>query len=165
MHTMDTTTAHILNSINKEFYTKNASSFSQTRTKGWHGWERLVDVCGIPSSVLDIACGNMRFKSFLEQTAPTTEIAYFGIDACDELCSDARSSQYQNLDIISAALEGKDLKRLVDAPQCELVVAFGFMHHVPTLEARKRIMSLIAEKAVEGGAACVSFWRFGFVIS
>jgi len=160
MRTMDTETAHILNSINKEFYAKNASSFSQTRSQGWQGWERLIEICGIPKSVLDIACGNMRFKSFLQQIAPKDEFAYYGIDTCNELVTRAESLHYQNLDMVSAALEGKDIEVLVEAPSCELVVAFGFMHHVPTMKARRRIMNLIAGKTADGGAACISFWRF-----
>lgn len=110
--------------------------------------------------MLDVACGNMRFMTFIKQIAPNAEFAYYGIDTCDELVTSEDSLQYQNLDIISEALEGNDLKRLVAAPSCELVVAFGFMHHVPTVQARKRIVEFVVGKTIEGGAACLSFWRF-----
>ena len=158
---MDMVTARKLNSINRRFYEDNALSFSDTRQQGWPGWERVIELCGIPSSVLDIACGNLRFARFLRSAAPDADIAYYGIDISDELVSLGDcSAAYQKLDVVDAALTGLELDTLVEAPSCQLVVAFGFMHHVPGTDARMRIMKLIADKMAPGGLACLSFWQF-----
>ena len=67
--------------LNTEFYERNAASSSQTRTAPWEGWRRCMAACGfddsdgaaldqpvdaqIADSVLDIACGNLRFETIL----------------------------------------------------------------------------------------------------
>lgn len=157
---MDTKTAHILNTINQEFYRNNAATFSATRAQAWQGWERVISLCPPFTSVLDVACGNQRFRAFLDEVHPDKVIEYYGIDACDELAACDGGSRYQKLDLVDAVLKGDDLAALVKAPPCDLVVSFGFMHHVPGMQARLRIMEMLGAQTKPGGMACVSFWRF-----
>ncbi len=88
---MDIATAQELIELTNRFYEQVGDSFSQTRHTAWEGWKRCLSALdsaacedpasanaranGIPStkttaaestlSVLDVACGNLRFADFL----------------------------------------------------------------------------------------------------
>jgi hypothetical protein len=182
---MNTVVAKKLCAMNTAFYANNAKSFSDTRKVPWPGWQRCMDVMGYGSeaarpgaarsgaarasvtrtddvlSVLDMACGNMRFKSFLENYYNHTIASYYAIDNCDALAMNTASDvAYQDLDILDVLASGGSLAKAIHTPPCDLSVAFGFMHHVPLQEWRASILkALIAHTAV-GGFIAVSFWMF-----
>ena len=212
---MDKRTALKLAELNNRFYRENAQSFSGTRQSGWPGWSRAFGQVGVPRSVLDVACGNARFKAFLDERSDATPYDYHAIDSCPDLlpdelqelfqrtglphsgsqgpfqrtdfppanlkesfrCSDLPPSgprgslwhsdlsphlrgSFQCVDIVSALIEGRDLLREVTAPACDLVVCFGFMHHVPTSSARHALLDFLVKKTMPGGHVVVSFWQF-----
>jgi len=188
METMDKSTALKLAELNKRFYHGNARSFSGTRQSGWPGWSRVLDQVGAPHSVLDVACGNARFKAFLDERPHFPAYDYHALDSCPELVppglraplqhenslpsylqaagrqadfplSESRVS-FQCIDLVSALVEGRDLLPEISAPACDLVVCFGFMHHVPTDAARHALLDFLVQKTVPGGCAAVSFWQF-----
>ncbi len=69
------------------FYAEHAASFASTRQQAWHGWERLLpSLRTLPPSftVLDAACGNMRFEHFLAGHGLHPAAAH-AVDACPEL--------------------------------------------------------------------------------
>ena len=97
---MNRETVRALCQLNTEFYERNAASFSQTRTAPWEGWRRCMAACGfdgldealgpsmdtqIADSVLDIACGNLRFEAFLANTYPHVDWSFFAVDNCEPL--------------------------------------------------------------------------------
>ncbi len=96
---MDTQLARNLIALDNAFYRANAESFSATRSTPWAGWsEMLHDVRGAfgaspgELSVLDLACGNMRFAAFLAEELPKTHILYHGIDASSDLAALAHAA-------------------------------------------------------------------------
>lgn len=180
---MDIATAKKLCQVNTDFYRAHAASFSETRRVGWAGWEKVLAAAewgsktlvaadgkaGESAAVLDVACGNMRFATFLAERAG--ECAYFGADNCAALVPDAlKAAQFQQLDIVGALLScvseagarqsGAALAAAIDAPCADLTVAFGFMHHIPTEEARAALLFALLAKTKPGGAVAVSFWEF-----
>ncbi len=73
---MDIATARSLIELNNRFYTRNAASFSATRSAPWAGWRALSELlaqhgwsnpdddgtgAAEERRVLDLACGNLRF--------------------------------------------------------------------------------------------------------
>ena len=147
--------------------------------------------------VLDVACGNMRFASFLREELGGCGIDYFAVDDCDglvpELASDDRFvGHFQNVDLIGELAQGharadshagvngattldefgarfalsehsadaEGLASRIDAPSCNFVGCFGFMHHVPSFDLRVSLLRALLEKTAPGGVACVSFWQF-----
>ena len=93
---MNTETARALCAITSAFYRDNAGSFSSTRHGAWAGWERALDQAGFtadtpPSRVLDVACGNMRFLSFLESRYPGSSFDYRAVDNCPALAGNGAS--------------------------------------------------------------------------
>lgn len=163
---MDARSAHTLNQINRTFYDTFAASFSETRTAAWPGWERIVGRIGVPLSVLDLASGNQRFERFIAMSGPEFDTAFYCVDICEALSRDgvdvpgASSICLQELDVVDAVLRGRDLTALIEAPDCDLSVAFGFMHHVPGADARAAVLRSLVDKTLPGGFVAVSFWRF-----
>ncbi len=161
------------------FYARHAASFSQTRQRGWDGWARLLPYleeervrdgrAGVACkadgevSILDVACGNFRFASFLAEMLPQVSWYVQGIDACDELAQlrpplpDQVHIHFEQQDIIAALRTGA---AFAEESAFDGVVSFGFMHHVPTRALRARLMQTLIDAVKPGGMVAVSFWRF-----
>ena len=163
-------TAERLSRVTSEFYAQQAQSFSATRQMPWQGWQRCLDampqlLAGEKPAVLDIGCGNLRFARFLCDEAGIVPAKYFAVDNCKPLVesgnTDAHVSElaFIELDVIKSLLDGTLSSRLI-TPPCDLVVAFGFLHHVPGAEKRLQLLRTLLEKAKPGGFVCVSFWQF-----
>lgn len=161
---MDRSTAHMLNRLNARFYEDNAQSFSSTRRSSWAGWERALDLLGLgqpPCSVLDLACGNLRFEAFLAQRYPTASFEATCIDSCPSLSGllelpGSVQARFVEHDLVGLLLEGEELQ----LPPSELTVCFGFMHHVPGSELRQRLLQQIFLSAPPSSCVAVSFWQF-----
>ena len=132
-------------------------------------------------SVLDVGCGNLRFERFLaERSIPFRAVA---LDRCVELISKGREALEANdspttphprktfepsvdlreADVIGALLDGDDAsldESLESAEGYDLVVAFGFMHHVPGSDARGRLCRALFKAVAPGGYLALSFWQF-----
>jgi len=78
------------NTLNKNFYSRNAESFSNTRAVVWAGWDKLFEHIAPPDSVLDVGCGNGRFFKAVKQV--NSEIEYLGVDSSTELIEIARKN-------------------------------------------------------------------------
>lgn len=128
-------------------------------------------------SVLDIACGNLRFEAFLEREYPAIDWQLFAIDNCEPLvdASDAALAKKVNFtceDIISNMLEDLPAIEPANAPATEtapalaqsipfdLAVSFGFMHHIPGFDLRVRFLKEALSYVKPGGHLVVSFWQF-----
>lgn len=163
-------TAEQLSRITSEFYAQQAQSFSATRQMPWQGWQKCLDampqlLAGEKPSVLDVGCGNLRFARFLCDEAGIVLSKYFAVDNCKPLVEsgDAGAQVFElafiELDVIKSLLDNTLSSRLT-VPACDLVVAFGFLHHVPGAENRLQLLRTLLEKTKPGGFVCVSFWQF-----
>ena len=121
---------------------------------------------GTTLRVLDLACGNLRFARFLAGALPVTQIGYRGVDNCPGLSEADRDglpgnlqAKVDDIDVISCLL-ADGLGQVLGGSCYDLVVCFGFMHHVPTGTARARLLRALLLATRPGGLCCVSFWRF-----
>ena len=140
--------------------------------------------------ILDVACGNVRFKGFLESALPNVTWNYCAVDNCEQLVGTPAGVAFTPCDIVSALIEGRALpfvprgsegkgvasvsgSSMGDACEdaacrgagsegvnADLTVCFGFFHHVPGREARKRLLRALCAATVPGGLVAVSLWRF-----
>ena len=163
-------TAKRLSYVTSEFYAQQAQSFSATRQTPWQGWQRCLDampqlLAGEKPSVLDVGCGNLRFARFLRDKAGIVPAKYFAVDNCKPLVENGEADTHVSelafieLDVIKSLLDGTLSSRLI-IPPCDLVVAFGFLHHVPGAQKRSQLLGTLLEKTKPGGFVCVSFWQF-----
>lgn len=184
---MTRATVRALCQLNTEFYEHNAASFSQTRTAPWEGWRRCMAACGfddsdgaaldqpvdaqIADSVLDIACGNLRFEAFLANAYPHIDWSFFAVDNCEPLVASgqediAKKVHFTCEDIVSDLLEGlpaaepANIPALAAATPFDLVVSFGFLHHIPSFDLRQRFLLEALSQVKPGGYLVVSFWQF-----
>ena len=169
-------TISLLLQINKCFYNQHAEHFSHTRASAWKGWTRCVKYveCMTHSVdecyVLDVACGNLRFESFLQESLPKVRFSYTALDNCLALARDYMHEQasvanisFVCSDVIAALQAGEKL--LDGVPQnveCmyDVAVSFGFMHHIPTMQLRMRLLDELIASVRSGGYVMVSFWEF-----
>ncbi len=176
---MNDQTAQQLCELNNSFYHNNAASFSETRVAPWSGWRRCValvrEVLETSSSVyftesarqrglsvFDLACGNLRFELFFNAEMPHASITYYAVDNCSSLLPDMPDLclNYQDLDILNLVCQGIAIQEYLEAPPCDLSVAFGFLHHVPTLEYRREVLLSLIKQTCPGGLVIVSLWQF-----
>ena len=133
---MDASTIHTLKELDNAFYAANHESFSQTRNHPWEGWKRVLAAMGnCPSTVLDMACGNMRFKAFLENEVGSGVCEYHGVDSCPSLLPPGHGGSFQQLDLIDELVAGTLAQRL-RAPECDLTVCGGCRCYIPSGELR-----------------------------
>lgn len=137
---------------------------------------------GEPLRIFDLACGNMRFERFLDRTLESMRradpadpfsadgVEFYAADSCIDLANDDWSHtrhlpylKFQNIDVLqelmrrNPACEGAGL---FCAPACDITVCFGFMHHVPSVEFRVRVLDALVRQTRPGGVIAISFWEF-----
>lgn len=180
---MDIEFAQELCELNNRFYRTWASSFSGTRHNTWPGWGRCLEETGFsakepqdatsadspikpPLTVLDVACGNLRFEGFLARNLPNRNITTYALDACDELALDGVSLpgnvavRFQHCDVIKE-LQTETLNRALNSNKpADLTVSFGFMHHIPLPEWRKALLNALLYATAPSGYVCISLWQF-----
>lgn len=172
-------TIKLLNQINRNFYQTVALEFDQTRQQPWEGWDQLLPVIkhlGRQSSehaaslrVLDLGCGNGRFGKYLADelesggASQSIKLKYTGVDSSDQLLAAAQvkfpEGKYVVHDIIEQLIEpdSPELGELPNNQDC--VVAFGFLHHIPSSELRLKFLERCRQATRAGGRAILTAWH------
>lgn len=150
---MDEETQQNLINLTSQFYSSVASSFSETRQSAWRGWERVCESVELPNefSLLDVACGNLRFEKFLLEKNLTPRVAYC-YDNCEALLPEDVPDfvQFESIDLFA-----NQVNTIADFAVC-----FGFMHHIPSFERRRSFLKAIVDNVNCGGYVALSFWQF-----
>ena len=159
--------ARRLSQVTSEFYVHQAQSFSATRQMPWQGWKQCLDA--VPHlkdveklRVLDIGCGNLRFARFLIEQVGLKLESYVAVDNCEPLVNCGNISMPVTLiktDIVNNLLDNR-LSEQLRIPASDLVVVFGFLHHVPGVQNRVEFLKTLLDETKPGGYLCVSFWQF-----
>jgi tRNA (uracil-5-)-methyltransferase TRM9 len=182
---MDSKTRDQLNRINRAFYAAVAEDFSATRERPWPGWKRVLENakrCHEPGRagellrVLDVGCGNGRFASFLAAECDL-EFRYLGIDSNRALlaiarrrCRNAPHIEFAYGDALSdlgrttrSAEVGATASEVPGLGEAgfNLVALFGLLHHVPSFETRRGLLSRLADQLAPGALLALAAWRFG----
>ncbi|MDR0459186.1 MAG: class I SAM-dependent methyltransferase [Coriobacteriales bacterium] len=164
---MDAQTAEKLIRLNNDFYQQHGSSFAATRLSPWAGWRQCLDYLMTADdfssqafSVLDLACGNLRFARFLFEALPESQIAYYAVDNNPSAVPEMSSVNYQDLDILKVLLDNQPLSSQLEAPLCDLSLAFGFLHHIPSWQMRLTLLESLVQQTRCSGYVLVSFWQF-----
>ena len=163
---MDSRTIQSIIDLNNRFYSLNAQSFSETRSSAWGGWNTLASIMDKRFSaremirILDIACGNMRFERFVDESCACAYSNALALDMCEELACEMDRVTFKALDIIETLAREESLVDGLEPTEFDLTVCFGFMHHIPTFDLRKRLIKEMCGSTIRGGLICISFWQF-----
>ncbi len=121
--------------------------------------------------VVDIAFGNLRFEMSLANAYPHIDWSFFAVDNCEPLIASgqediAKKVHFTCEDIVSNLLEGlpaaepANIPALAAATPFDLVVSFGFLHHIPSFDLRRQFLLEALSQVKPGGYLVVSFWQF-----
>jgi len=156
---MNAATIKALNKINTHFYNQIAEEFDSTRQNPWPGWQKLLPrLPAKPSiAVLDIGCGNGRFASFL--TKNKIKIDYLGTDNNSKLINLAKNklSKHPTIKFNQIDLLNQQLKI---AKKYDLIVCFGFLHHIPSFKLRLNFLKQLPNLLAINGILALSTWKF-----
>lgn len=164
-----------LNEFNKQFYTKFAESFDNSRKTAWNGWHVLAPEIKVAleksqsKAVLDLGCGNGRFLKFLAETLKKP-FTYHGLDLSKPLLAHAQdlarslsltqNSHFVLQDLVSVVAGREELETTLQGCSYAVVVLFGVLHHIPEFELRRKLLELAVDRLELGGILIVTFWQF-----
>lgn len=140
--------------LNNNFYKRVAQSFSNTRQHPWDGWKRVLTYIeeNHVQTILDFACGNGRFLDYL--ISQNIEPKYTGVDSNEDLLGIAEKHhqrhRFFNRDLLYEELPGRE--------KYDMIVSFGFMHHIPTEEMREQVIAKLFGLLNEKGILILTFW-------
>jgi tRNA (uracil-5-)-methyltransferase TRM9 len=165
---VDRATRLALNTLNRDFYAREAQAFRAARREPWPGFARVlarlraaasVPGASRPQAVLDVGSGDGRFAQYLSD-ALGSELDYTGVDASLELTAHARARglgaafRFEARDFVEADPDAA----LPDGPFV-LIALFGVLHHVPGQNARRELLRALARRLLPGGLLAFTFWR------
>ena len=170
---MNRQTIAALNRINRSFYQLRSEDFSRTRKSPWPGWARVISAfqerrstiaAESRASILDVGCGNGRFRDYMGSRTQS-KMRYVGIDASVPLLAEARrrgaGSTSVDTALVAADLVTDRALGSLRSSRFDLAVAFGLFHHIPSRQARLRLLTALASCLRPTGMMAVSFWQFG----
>lgn len=140
--------------------------------------------------VLDVACGNLRFESYLREQFPQVRFHFCAVDNCRDLVAYIPDDVlFVETDVMEHLLVGIDgvpdgeaalntenacvafesvIPGVSTIPSgsdtlielFDATVSFGFMHHIPSQALRLQFLRRLIKRTRPGGLVMVSFWQF-----
>ncbi len=113
----------------KKDYNKIALDFSNTRQSFWNDSLFLLKYIKKNEKLLDLGCGNGRLYKMVKDLG----VLYTGIDLSEDLVKKAQES-FPGINFIT----GSALDLPFDDNSFDKVISIAVLHHIPSLELRKR---------------------------
>lgn len=134
----------------KDIYDEIAEKYASVREEPWKEMDFLFGkFLKSGDSVLDVGCGNGRFyKSF-----NSNDVVYTGIDNSNSLIEIAKSDYPEANFILASALNLPFLDDTFDA-----VYSIAVLHHMPSLELRRRFIEEIKRVAKKNAYIVLTVW-------
>lgn len=134
---------------NKEIFNKIAGEFSKTRKNIWPELKELNKYIKENERILDLACGNGRLFGFFKGK----NIEYFGLDSSRDLINLARAKYgdfFQVGDILNLPFPDNFF---------DSVWFIAAIHHLPSLEIRKKALKEISRVLKKRGMLITTCWN------
>lgn len=114
--------------------------------------------------ILDLGCGNARFANFINSQLTSQQvqkIEYLGVDFSVNFLEQSRGNSQQNF----AKFELKQMDilnqfNLLRDSKFDLIVMFGLIHHIPSLQVRNQFFKSIVELVNPGGMLIFTTWQY-----
>lgn len=151
--------------LNKEFYQSFGPSFAQTRRRIQPGARRVLDEWIHDGDWLDIGCGSGALAQAWSESGKHG--SYTGIDFSIPLLDEAAiglagvqpgeglSFTYKEVDLSSS-----DWTKTLERKVFDGALSLAVLHHVPSAEKRKQVVSQVAGLLKAGGVFILSCWQF-----
>jgi ubiquinone/menaquinone biosynthesis C-methylase UbiE len=134
-------------------YDKFAKDFSSTRNYAWNEFDIVKPKIWKGDRVLDLGCGNGRFRQFLG-TDLVAKGAYFGLDISEKLLSIARKTYPDDHFFIGDF--GQNLP--FGAENFEVIVAIASFHHLTNKKAQNKFLSECRRVLKPNGKIFITTW-------
>ena len=141
--------AHKILEENKQTYNEIADEFDKTRNKYDFLMDELKKYVKGNERVLDLGCGNGRLYKIFENR----NVDYTGVDFSENLIQkDIKKygNHFKTADILSLPFPGENF---------DSVWAIAVLHHIPTAELRKRVLSEIKRVLGPKGKVIATCWK------
>lgn len=139
-----------IQSLNRQSYEVAAPIFDKTRNHLWPEVAALLATVKAGERIVDLGCGNGRLLNGL----PSVNVVYTGIDANEHLLQQARE-RYPQHTFVRQELPDKTTA----IPQCNLITAIAFLHHVPRASDRLRLLQQAYEALSPEGRLIITVWN------
>ena len=159
---MDSQTQERLLEINREFYEKNASSFSKTRRNVQPGVRQLIPSIPHNAKLLDIGCGNGNFALALAHAG--FQGTYLGIDGSAAFIQEAQQAaaslntkaefRFQIADLASPLWT-----ETLQPDSFDRITCFAVLQHLPGKALQQAIFTQSALLLRSGGQLMLSAWQ------
>ncbi len=153
--------------LNRQFYQTFALQFSATRLRLQPGVRRILKTLPVKANILDLGCGNGELARELSRRGH--QGFYVGLDYSPELLTEAKKiplaplrSFFIEVDLASPgwlALLHSNQQETFNLPP-DQVFAFAVLHHLPSVELRRRVLSQVRDCMAQGGLFIHSEWQF-----
>ena len=161
---VDKSTIHKINTLNREFYQTFSCSFSSTRYRVQPGVSRILKMLPSAGSILDLGCGNGNImKELLKMKFSGS---YFGVDFSEHLIQKSRQVYLEfeertayKADFSVFDLLQSDWTDFPDAGKWETILAFAVLHHIPGKQERRNLFGNIHALLKPSGRFFFSVWQ------
>lgn len=153
--------------LNRQFYQTFALQFSATRYRLQPGVRRILGTLPVTANILDLGCGNGELARELSRRGH--QGTYVGLDFSPELMAEARKvslaplrSFFMEVDLASpgwTALLHEHQPDIFNLTP-DRVFAFAVLHHLPSVELRRRVLSQVRDCMAPDGLFIHSEWQF-----
>ncbi|KKP37629.1 MAG: hypothetical protein UR27_C0004G0042 [Candidatus Peregrinibacteria bacterium GW2011_GWA2_33_10] len=139
----------ILGIVNQN-YEEIGQEFSETRKHIWPEFKFFEKYFKKGAKVLDVGCGNGRLVEFLKNYS----IDYTGLDQSKKLIEEAKKN-FSNKNFV----QGNILKLPFRDSSFDIIFCIAVLHHIPSVEYRKKAISEIKRVLKNKGIAIISTWN------
>lgn len=159
---MDARIVAQLIALNRNFYSRFASQFSETRSTGKINLGHILPYLADGVKILDLGCGNGRLAERLDRER--LALTLIGVDAVPELIeiATARCSRLRNVTATFRVVEitQRGWAENLRAAPFDVVTALGVLHHVPSFALRRDVLCEIHSILQPGGTLVMTNWQF-----
>jgi tRNA (uracil-5-)-methyltransferase TRM9 len=148
--------------LNQSFYSRFASEFSETRSSAQTRLNRIVKYIPEGAAVLEVGCGNGRLAERLDREGHP--LTYVGVDAAREMIDIAHNLRaklaFVQTEFLVADLTEPDWSQGLPHTPFDVVVALAVLHHIPSIELRRRLLRDLYSLLKPAGLLVMTNWQF-----
>ncbi len=156
---MDSAIAVRLNRMNREFYTRFAREFAESRTYIQPGIRRACQHFGGGGDVLDVGCGDGRVGAYLARSEFRLR-RYTGIDFSEPLLERARRRHWPGVGVrwMAEDLTEESWVAALGTSRYDAILCLSVLFHLSGARQRRALVQELGRRLEPGGRLVLSSW-------